>query len=79
MDKWRSLEDAAWTDRADMVWGREVVDNEGTVRGHGRMQKRWGLYHGGCTGRVCTGAGARGAGIWVTVAQINMLMGGASA
>ena len=78
MDEWRSLEGAAWTDGADMVWGREVVDDEGTVRGHGPMQKRWGSYHGGCPGHVCTGEGARGAGIQVTVAQINAPMGGAS-
>ena len=79
MDKRRSLEGAAWTDGADMVRGREVVDDEGTVKGHGRMQKRQGLYHRGCMGHVCMGEGARGAGIQVTMAQINVPMGGAGA
>ena len=41
MDEWHSLEGAAWTDGADMVWGWEVVDDEGTVRGHGRSSFEW--------------------------------------
>ena len=54
------------------------VDDEGTARGHGCMQKRQGLYHRGCMGGMCTEEGAQGAGIRVTVTWINALMGGAS-